>query len=262
MVAKETIEVAEGSLEPALEMGARVARWAGRDYIAVGVIAAVSFAGGALVSHRLTKKKLQREYDVVLEEQIQRTKDYYARFSKKDDYATPQGAAETLNVKVADEALTKYQGRGEDWPRNEVKAEEVVVKNIFADNSEVEFDYEQELSKRAAAPHLPYVITQEEFLENENDYTQQSITYYAGDNTLADERDQPIELVDNVVGDGNLERFGHGSKDKRIVYVRNENLSMDFEIGLHDGKFAHEVLGFQHSEDYGPKIRKFRGDRE
>ena len=155
MVAKETIEVAEGSLEPALEMGARVARWAGRDYIAVGVIAAVSFAGGALVSHRLTKKKLQREYDVVLEEQIQRTKDYYARFSKKDDYATPQGAAETLNVKVADEALTKYQGRGEDWPRNEVKAEEVVVKNIFADNSEVEFYYEQELSKRAAAPHLP-----------------------------------------------------------------------------------------------------------
>jgi hypothetical protein len=262
MVAKETLEIVEESLDPVLEASARVARWTRSDYVKVGILVQVAFVGGGILAHRFTKKKLQREYDVVLEEQIHRTKEYYSQLHKKGDWATPKSAAESMNVK-ASEALKDYQGVESEDVKVEVNVDEVVVNNVFTESaSDLEFDYDQELSKRAARPDEPYVISEEEFMQNENDYSQQSATYYAGDGVLVDERDQPIELIDKVIGEASLERFGHGTKDKRMVYVRNDALSMDFEIAKSDGKFAHEVLGFIEHADRRPTIRKFRGDDE
>jgi hypothetical protein len=149
----------------------------------------------------------------------------------------------------------------------------VEPKNVFAGKEpvedEAEWDYEQELRIRAENPDKPYILHHDEYFENETEYEQGTLTYYQGDDTLVDEKDMPVPDESNVVGDDALTAFGHGSKDKNTIYVRNESLEMDFEIIRAEGKFSVEVLGFddtegeslQHAHTRHPN-RKFRPERD
>jgi len=111
------------------------------------------------------------------------------------------------------------------------------VVNIFkAEDSE--WDYESELAERD--PDKPYIIHRDEFFGEEMDCTQTTITYYAGDNILCDERDTPIYNPEQVVGQL---MFGHGSNDPNVVYVRNERLQAEYEILLDHGHYQVEILG-------------------
>jgi hypothetical protein len=51
---------------------------------------------------------------------------------------------------------------------------------------------------------------------------------------------------DNLVGDKNLDRFGHGSNDAFIVYIRNDQLEIVYEVVLSPNSYAEEVHGFSH----------------
>lgn len=72
----------------------------------------------------------------------------------------------------------------------------------------------------------PYVIPPEEF-DTLDDYEGVTYTYYA-DGVLADERDEIVEDVDDVVGLDSLETFGEYEDDS--IFVRNDKLRLDFEI--------------------------------
>ena len=74
----------------------------------------------------------------------------------------------------------------------------------------------------------PYVISPDEFGEFE-DYERISLSYYA-DQILADEDDEKVEDVDNVVGLESLIHFGEFEDDS--VFVRNDRLKCDYEILL------------------------------
>jgi hypothetical protein len=100
-------------------------------------------------------------------------------------------------------------------------------------------DDEKDLRDR----RTPYILEKDEYLESDSDFNQTTVTYYAGDETLADERDDIIEDIDKVVGLANLQRFGHGSGDPRVLYVRNELLEIDYEILLHEDKYKDLVAG-------------------
>lgn len=89
----------------------------------------------------------------------------------------------------------------------------------------------------------PYIISVSEFMDNDPQYQQNAISYYKGDGVLADERDQPIPDKNAIVGERNLQRFGEGSGDPNIVFVRNDRLEVDFEIALSLGTYSEEVLG-------------------
>lgn len=105
-------------------------------------------------------------------------------------------------------------------------------------------------------PDNPYVISVEEFMGNDSGYDQITISYYEEDDTLCDEREQPIPDVEGTVGSGNLQRFGVGSDDVNIVYVRNERLRTDFEICRESGSFVQKVLGISENESRPPKKMK------
>lgn len=133
--------------------------------------------------------------------------------------------------------------------------------NLFIDGhpvtGEEDFDYEAEVARRV--PGVPYLITHEEFMTNEDEWEQHSAEYFNGDDTLVDDQGMPIPDIDAMVGDENLARFGEGSKDPRIVYVRNDEKQMDFEIRLNSGSFGEQSAGFiKHS---APR-RRFRDDDE
>ena len=80
----------------------------------------------------------------------------------------------------------------------------------------------------------PYVITPEEFSEN-FEYDTVDITYFA-DGVLADENNEPIEDIENTIGNDAVRHFGEYEPDS--VYVRNERLKCDYEILRDERKYA------------------------
>ena len=131
------------------------------------------------------------------------------------------------------------------------------VVNIFpADDDDDDWDYEVEVPLRT--PDKPYIIHRDEYFDQERDCSQSSLMYYAGDHILCDDHDTPVYDPEKVVG---LVRFGHGSKDPNVCYVRNETLDAEYEILQDPGYYQIEVLGEALAEKdlkHSKVIPKFR----
>lgn len=235
------------------------------------------------VAYRQGEKNTQAKYEQILEEEIAEAKAFYSRLNK-EGMETPEKAVKTLRVEAEDEdlirpemdqvakAIRKYQGRTDDETITVVPEIEedgtVGVTVIMEDHPEADegWDYEEELELRLASPDSPYVIHLDEFMENEHNHDQVTLTFYLGDEVLADERDEEIPFPDPYVGEDNLKKFGHGSGDPNVVLVRNERLSMDYEVALAEGKYVHEVLGLEHSDGGAraaqrrKELRRFRSE--
>jgi hypothetical protein len=252
---------------------------------------------GGFVGYKFSQKQLRLHYEEIAQKEIEEAKEYYGRLHKTDEETKdPEKLLEKLHGKSAVEAVRAHRSYlGEEeapaeseeqltaeekalYEKHGVEAEEdgtimttevqetKVAKNVFENKAPVTddgFDYEVELARRSS--DRPYVITHDEYYENELDYEQTDLTYYEKDDTLVDPRDMPIPDEDQIVGSDNLTRFGHGSKDENVVYVRNDRIKVDFEISRSVGSYAQEVLGFdaedglRHS-DARRGIRKFRHD--
>lgn len=119
---------------------------------------------------------------------------------------------------------------------------EPVVTNIFSSNGndDDDWDYDEELKKRNTGE--PYVIHRDEFHGNEMDYTQSTLTYYAGDDIMTDEDDVPIFNHSTIVGDL---LFGHGSGDPNVVHVRNDKLKGEYEILRDEGLYSIVIAGLE-----------------
>jgi hypothetical protein len=124
------------------------------------------------------------------------------------------------------------------------------VHNIFVKTDDPDWDYEFEVNSRSS--ELPYVIHVDEFVNDEMGLPQSSLTFYEGDEVLTDEQDNPIYNHRDIVGDL---KFGHGSNDPNVVYIRNEKLNAEYEVLLYDGHFAHEVLGLHAAEEIEDEIK-------
>lgn len=105
----------------------------------------------------------------------------------------------------------------------------------------------------------PYIITFDEFYEDNPDYSKTSITFYKEDNTLLDDAEGIIPNHIDIVGPEALEFFGWKSKDPLVVHVRNEKIETDFEITLDEGSYAETILGDMEDE-YNRKKHKKRLD--
>lgn len=144
-----------------------------------------------------------------------------------------------------DDAATLSDGTAEqDLGVTEVEQPDGGVINVFNEISPTE-DLPQYMIE-ARTPDRPYIITLEEFTEGENDAD--TLTYYEEDGVLADSQDMPVDRVGEDVGEENLNKFGFGSNDSRMLYIRNEKLGMDYEIILHQGSFAEVVHGITKDE--------------
>lgn len=109
------------------------------------------------------------------------------------------------------------------------------------------------------SPDYPYVITEAEFRLERQEYEKDSLTYYAGDDTLAEEDGTYIPDKNGTAGNQNLnECFGMGSGDERLLYIRNDRVMTDFEITLNDGKYNKEVLGLDDEVPPRPRTIKRR----
>lgn len=246
--------------------------------------AAVGLAIGAFGGYHFAKKKLKTKYEDLANEEIRQAKEFYSALNEKPSPVDLAGRyegeiEEDILVREAATAFESYAGGpvgkkdlvitpGEDAAytedvegqlvEHEVEVKQSIKKNVFDNSSsEDDLDFEEEMRNRTS--DRPYVITKEEFLQGDQDFEQATLTYYEGDDVLTDDRDMPIEDTDGTVGNPNLFRFGLWSDDKNVVYVRNEDKELDFEIVRSTGKYSEEVAGFiEHSES--SRLRRFRSN--
>ena len=245
-VVEEALEVAEQTMD-ALEAVPDDLR---AQFLTIGLVVGVGIGGA--VAYLATRKFMKAKYETIIEEEVAQAKEFYKVLYKEGKLSSPttvrESDADNESLIEAAQALRDYQG----VPVNKDDEEPVTVVRV---EPEVDFDLDEEMRRRTE--DTPYIIHEDEFMVGQDGFRQTQLTYYAGDDTLADEEDKLIVNPEPIVGKENLNRFGHGTNDPRIVFVRNERLSIDFEISLSDGLYSHEVLGLEHS-DGGSRARRLR----
>lgn len=239
--------------------------------VLLALTAAVSSSVGATVAHVATKRVLSRAFMQELDTQMELAREEYQRQMKVGDFADIHSAADALGVKIeydtvmdldadsAAELLRKfYEGKLpesikegvdlEDQLSDLEPGEEPVVTgdpvplnafDVEDPNAPEVSDY---FSDQVRTDDKPFVITHDEFYENEPDHAQHHLTWWEGDMTLADENDRVIPDWAKIIG-GETLMFGVGSRNADIVYIRNTKRNADYEVARSKGKYAIEVAG-------------------
>jgi hypothetical protein len=239
-------EAAEVVADEALEVAEVSRSLSGREVRLVLICLGSGMIVGGAMGAFFMERRLRTRYEKIAEEEID---------SMREHFRSRLVAKET-KPDLSD--LGKKVERLGYVPQPEIKNPEQVAEetyNIFKD-AEIVDDWDMEHEKASRTPRMPYVIHVDE--RHESGYTESTLTYYAGDDVLCDERDKIIEDQDLVVGVMNLDRFGHGSGDPNIVYIRNDDLAIEVEVVKSDRTFAEDVHGITHSDP--PRERRPRWD--
>lgn len=215
--------------------------------IAVGSTAIASLLAGAAAGYLFAKRQLSMKFDERLKAEIEETRAFYKKVYKEDEFQTPEKAVETL-LPGAAKALRAYKGIEPqvvitDEDLVEIR-DKLIEANVF-DNAGDSTEEIEETDIRNRTEEAPFILSKDEFMSNDSGYTQSTLTYYAGDGVLMDEREDRIDEVDKTVAERNLKRFGYGSGDPRVVYIRNDALEIEFEVLRHDGKYSKDVAGLE-----------------
>jgi hypothetical protein len=101
-----------------------------------------------------------------------------------------------------------------------------------------DYDYDLELPREKVEPNI-------EIFTNENPQDFVTLTYYAGDKSLVDDREQLIPNASEVVGNVALERliFGGSGVYHGTIYVRNTKSHINYEVILDMSKYSETILG-------------------
>lgn len=161
----------------------------------------ITFAIGAAVGSVATWFLVKTKYEQLAQEEIDSVKEVFSKREKTKHVEIPEEEHEESDETEIDirEYASKLNEEG------------------YTDYSEVELVKDVE---------KPYVITPDEFGEID-EYEKISLTYYA-DMILADDMDELIEDVEDIVGFESLGTFGRYEDDS--VFVRNDQLKADYEI--------------------------------
>lgn len=167
----------------------------------------VTFAAGALVGFAAAYKFAEKKFDAIYQEEIKSVREAFANKHNSDDEPVEEPTEKHKpSEEHKDEILEEYEN---------------LTKNYGAASMP---------PKKSA----PYVITPEEF-GNSDEYEVGELEYYTRSNTLVDAEDKIVANVDALIGKGSLKTVGEYADD--AVYVRNEDLKMEYEIIFRDESY-------------------------
>jgi hypothetical protein len=112
----------------------------------------------------------------------------------------------------------------------------------------------------------PYIISVDQFMANEEEFEQITLTYYEGDEQLVDDAETLVDDVATKIGYGHLKQFGKMSGNGDTVYVRNYTQEADYEIIRDYRSYGKDMMGeeemppVQIKQPKPPKTPKFRGE--
>lgn len=86
------------------------------------------------------------------------------------------------------------------------------------------------------------IISFDEY-QGDRSHNKEPITYYENDTTFADAQEDIIDSPTSIFGPNIHLHFGEGNDDPDIVYVRNENNGVDYEISRVHNSYSVIVMG-------------------
>lgn len=143
----------------------------------------------------------------------------------------------TKYEKIADGEIESMKNHFEKQKTKEaVREHEVYIKDRLVDEkieslkatSKSDIPEYGQAFKNSEFAKAPYIITPEEFCDDEIDFEKITLSYYAHDRILADDNNVMLDDVKEAVGTGWENSFGEFVEG--AVYVRNEARSCDYEI--------------------------------
>lgn len=229
------------------------------------------FVVGGLIGTLATHQYFKTKYADLADEEIASVIQYYQNFGKELDAVVDELDKE--RKEKSEETYTNYakayNERSEKKDLNTVLKERGIVPvgsergltkpvdlDAFPEDDEAEDDDEEyEHVEVAHGENSIYPIPSDAFSNENLHYDKLSITYYDTDNVLTDSHDEIIDNINDLVGPDALKMFGDNvlddpDFDPNIVFVRNNNVAIDFEIVKAGGSFAEMVLGIEPS----PKV--------
>lgn len=289
--------------EPAIQEGAEKVADGLEEIVAAApasINKGVLFAGGVIigvsVGFIVAKKILEKKITAEAEAEIQAVRDIY--YEKAVKLEEDSGARRVMDEKRSVEEIMRDRGytaedqrytdaeqaaieeanlaaaRAERAAEEAEESAEAVKQNVFNNDGVPDWNWDVETAFREQLDDgVPYVLHRDEYNANERDYEQMVLTYFAGDDVLADNHDTPVDDQDALVGLANLGRFGHGSGDPNTVLVRNPEHRMEYEIVVSEGKFSEQRRGMisetprdetgrfaPRQQEGDPRKRRSRGD--
>ena len=182
-----------------------------------------AFLSGAAIGSVVTWKLLKTKYERIAQEEIDSVKEVYAsRQSGDTEHETPSRFVQPCDITFEEPSLAEME-----------KA--LTALKYAGNHSRYDISKNEEVESMET---IPYVISPDSFGEMD-DYETISLTYYA-DGVLADDADEQIGDVDELVGEGSLKTFGEYEDDS--VFVRNDRLKCDYEILLDTRRYS-DVVG-------------------
>lgn len=252
-----------GAITPGISSDRNLGLFFGGVIIGSGIGAAIGF----VVSRRM----LETKYNQIAEDEIAVMRDHYhsklvahentTEKEKLEDIVRDQGYTASISPPMAVAPPAAVVEAAEDDEEDEEDEEDALsenevfdlveeptqIRNVFKEAEVVNnWNYHKERARRS--PVRPYVIHIDE--RQERPYEEVSLTYFEGDDVLCDEREEVISNIDRdrMIGEDNLEKFGHGSNDPSIVYIRNDKMEAQYEIVKSPNSYAQEVHGFEHAD--------------
>lgn len=268
VVADAALEVAETATSVA-EASQRITGLHGR-FLVGGIFIGAGI--GFMVGFRIAKKKLEADYHEIADNEIEEMREVFEvlRAKKDDELASMRVHLHEMSTAPKPELDGVMEKLGyksaEGTPPTHLREVPVPVvekiRNVFdqpqdeiVETTEEAWSYAAEVKSRN--PEIPYIIHADEHEAGEKGYEQVSLTFYEDDDVLADADDAILEH--SVVGMHNLTRFGHGSNNPDLLFVRNDELETDFEIAKSAGSYAQEVHGFKHADNSRRRRRDWDG---
>lgn len=255
MAAEQVTEQVAEHLEEVAEVTRRIDPRLVKYFLGgLGVGAAIGFFIGYRFNHEKIKAEAFRESEAEIESI---RKHYQSKIKAREN---ENEKAELLEIVVEEEYTVDEvePPRGiqsfEDLSRRPLPPPVPVnpAKRVFRSTSTEKdkmdgWNFPKELAQRSS--DQPFIIHQDEFHHNEAEYTQVSYEYYEEDDVLIDEDKSVILNRDQLVVRNFAERFGHGTDDFNILFVRNPVLELDIEICRSPGSYEVEVLGLEREPD-------------
>lgn len=246
---EDAVEVAEEVIELAERAGLEF-------YRKPELMVTLGLAMGGGIGYLIARKREASKYEAIMALEVAELKEHYAaKEVVRDDKPEMEDVMDTLGYRPEPKVDLKppvvVQPAPKIQPSTFVREEvvEETVLNVFENENGIVWDYSVETKRREMTPDGPHILHVDEYNAGEKEYDQDTLTWYDGDDVLCDNRDNIVEHGEEKLGLQNLQLFGKGSGDPNVLYIRNDQFEMDYEVIRSDGSYAQEVQGLQHSDE-------------
>lgn len=206
------------------------------------------FSIGALVGTVVTITVLKNKYEAILQEELDSIMQVMTRNRTK---GTPCEEKKEKVIPIKNRTNESYSAE-KDYEGHESKVVQTTDKTFK--KIVKEYDRVNPPLSVMAEEQSPteedkdiYIISEDEFCMGKEDFDQETMMYYE-DGVVLDESEDIVDDLENVIG---LEAFStfQNCPEETVIFVRNEGLSIDYEIIRANQVFVSHIAGLKGSDE-------------